>query len=624
MKNKIFGAAILLCIFLSLAIIVNAETDFSGYTPVGNAADLLQLMGDSDAWDEKFYLTADITLDSDSVQNPIGTAAVPFTGVFDGNGHKISGLNISGYYALGLFGLISDATICNLTVEGSVNGTGNNVGGIVGFSYMNSTIKNCISYIDVTVTTTSTVSGCGGIVGKVGEKVAGTVTIENCINYGNVSGIVATGGILGLDQHSGANSATIIKNCKNYGTISGTSSCAAGILGYYYVAVASDLTVTDCANYGTVNGKTYAAGVIGAHIANGKQDLYAIDTVLSSLYNEGTVTGAAETTGGIIGSFQTTGTSGSMELCDFWQKGTLPVICRVQGEAPLTLTRFYNEGGSEIVTTRPSTVTLSRCVVKGDTSVLVSENWTHKGGSPELISFHTKHVYHYKPTDDGHVLTCFCGLTKGDVIGHRWVEQSSGYKCYDCKEEVSSLNETVKLTVDGEIYKNIATVNVSLAPSAAFGSILFEVTAPEGFVLTGVEFLGASGLSFTGADKENGAYKNPYRITAAKQDETAILGGTVKLTYECADKESGLFLLGVPECYNTSIRPIKAAAIGNYVKAKLIDNGDVDRDGEVTFEDALIMLSAIVSRSPLDNADVNEDGKLSLLDVLRVFKTITM
>ncbi|MBR5539672.1 MAG: hypothetical protein IKU61_07215, partial [Clostridia bacterium] len=547
------------------------------------------------------------------------------TGVFDGNGHKISGLNITGSYALGLFGFISDATVCNLTVEGSVNGTGNNVGGIVGFSCMNSTVKNCISYVDVTVTTTSNVSGCGGIVGKVGEKISGTAVIEDCINYGNVTGVVATGGILGLDQHAGAGSSTVIRNCKNYGTITGTSSCTAGIFGYYYVAVDSDLTVTGCANYGDISGVKYVAGVIGAHIANGKQDLYKIDTEIGNVYSEGKITCSnTANTGGIIGSFQTVGAGGTMDLYDFWQKGTLPVICQVQGTTPLTLTRFYNEGGSEIVTVRPATVTLDSCVVKGDTSVLASDNWTRKGGSPELVSFHTKHVYKYIPAENGHILTCFCGVTKGNLLEHRWYEEKAGFVCYDCKAETSSLAENVKLTVDGEIYKNVATVNVNLATSAAFGSILFDVTAPEGYVLTDVEFPSNSGLVFVGADKVSEKYKNPYRITAAKQDETAILGGTVKLTYECAGKESGLFLIGVSECYDSAIRPVKTAAIGNYVKAVLIDNGDVNRDGEVTFADALIMLSAIVRQRPLANADVNEDGRLSLVDVLRVIKTITM
>ena len=61
-----------------------------------------------------------------------------FTGAFDGNSHAISNLTIVGESYLGLFGRVCGSGISNLRLEAvDVNGTGSNVGGLVGvnFSY---------------------------------------------------------------------------------------------------------------------------------------------------------------------------------------------------------------------------------------------------------------------------------------------------------------------------------------------------------------------------------------------------------------------------------------------------------------------------------------------------------
>ena len=47
---------------------------------------------------------------------PVGVSSSPFSGIFDGNNHKISGIfiNRSSYDFVGFFGYISSATITNL------------------------------------------------------------------------------------------------------------------------------------------------------------------------------------------------------------------------------------------------------------------------------------------------------------------------------------------------------------------------------------------------------------------------------------------------------------------------------------------------------------------------------
>lgn len=389
MKKRIFGTVFLLCLVALLCVLPALATDFADYTAIGTADELLALMSNSGAWKQNYYLTDDIVLPEDSKQSPIGTSAsAPFKGIFDGNGHTISGLALTGTHNVGLFGVADGATIRNLTAIGSVTATGNNVGGIVGFAYMNCTVRNCTA--DITVNGTNG-EGVGGVVGKIGGATVGTLVLENCTNLGVVNGKLYTGGIIGLDLHSGAGSTTQIVGCKNYGAVTGTSSCTAGVLGYYYVAVPSNLELVKCANYGKVHGVGYTGGVLGAHLNAGKADTYAIQSTLSELYNRGDVSGAAGTTGGVIGAYQTTSAAGSMTVCDLMQDGvstSLSVIGKINGTTSLILSRLYNSVGSGMVGTEADSIMLDSCVsAGGDTSVLTGDEWTQTKSGMMLTAF---------------------------------------------------------------------------------------------------------------------------------------------------------------------------------------------------------------------------------------------
>lgn len=69
-------------------------------------------------------MTADITIPAGTTWTPIGSAANPYTGVFDGDGHTVSGLTASITAAkyspeapFGLFGKTQGATIKNLKMS---------------------------------------------------------------------------------------------------------------------------------------------------------------------------------------------------------------------------------------------------------------------------------------------------------------------------------------------------------------------------------------------------------------------------------------------------------------------------------------------------------------------------
>jgi len=67
-----------------------------------------------------YVLGADISLASIEKLAPIGTASKPFTGSFDGRGFKIKNAMVTAKEDSGLFGVISEATLKNITLEDSV------------------------------------------------------------------------------------------------------------------------------------------------------------------------------------------------------------------------------------------------------------------------------------------------------------------------------------------------------------------------------------------------------------------------------------------------------------------------------------------------------------------------
>ena len=133
-----------------------------------------------------------------------------FGGVFDGQGHTISEINISkGQSYIGLFIHVEkNAVIKNLNVSGSIIPVGNSViaGGIAGENY--GTIKDC-SFKGV-------IKGndyIGGIVGM--NQLSGNVSF--CTSEGFVSGIHFTGGICGENMGN-------IANCRNEAMVNTTNT----------------------------------------------------------------------------------------------------------------------------------------------------------------------------------------------------------------------------------------------------------------------------------------------------------------------------------------------------------------------------------------------------------------
>ena len=145
-------------IVLLLTIVSAAQAKYSGGTgqpedpyEIATADDLI-LLGDSpEDYDKHFILTADVDLDPNLPGRKVFRKAViagdmapdswrykgtPFTGVFDGNTHKISHLRVTRGDYLGLFGRLgSGAEVRNLgIVEVTIvpSGPSSHVGALAG------------------------------------------------------------------------------------------------------------------------------------------------------------------------------------------------------------------------------------------------------------------------------------------------------------------------------------------------------------------------------------------------------------------------------------------------------------------------------------------------------------
>ena len=81
------------------------------YETIATQEQLVALMDSTNQavdWAKNYKLAANIDL-SGITASPIGSEAVPFSGIFDGNGHKIENLKIKksiGSQNIGLFGVI--------------------------------------------------------------------------------------------------------------------------------------------------------------------------------------------------------------------------------------------------------------------------------------------------------------------------------------------------------------------------------------------------------------------------------------------------------------------------------------------------------------------------------------
>lgn len=251
-------------------------------------------------------LTENINL-TDMEWTPIGTNYNnAYTGIFDGNGHTITGLTVTGSndYA-GLFGRIgSGGTVKNVKLEGVKIESDNDmssVGGVAGDSY-DGNIENC--------SVSGSVSGNNGTAGGVvGNQQKGSIT--GCSSSATVNAGIAAGGVAG-----GTNSGASLTGCYATGDVTLVSNdigtCyAGGVVGNN----GSSSTLKACYAWGSVTGSK-SSGTVYVGGVTGSNDL---GTLTACYHAKGTVNGPAGTTGGVAGrNFKDSMFGGGIITACYW------------------------------------------------------------------------------------------------------------------------------------------------------------------------------------------------------------------------------------------------------------------------------------------------------------------
>ena len=277
-----------------------------------------------------YRMTRDIDLTGANF-TPIGNSNKPFGGVFDGNGHVITGLSFTMSNSDGKVGLFGDATnavIKNLTLrnasmifdkDSGVTG-GDLRFGLLVASAMDTYIDNChvTGEMDI-LTKVVTSDGNKALVGGIcGSATAGAIT--GCSFKGNIKvqyGWVYAGGIIGEAKSSSPRFAML--NCSSNATVEG-------------IGTAYNVTSGAVDAYARV-------GVVGGNIANAERiaSIFALGSATASSYRDGAA--VSRLTHGVFGRTLMSGTKNSIPLYHIYYDES---IGKVSGSADSLGTAYEN------------------------------------------------------------------------------------------------------------------------------------------------------------------------------------------------------------------------------------------------------------------------------------------
>lgn len=286
----------ILFLCLSLALCLRASAQFSGSGSgtqsdpylIFNPVQLNQIQNFCGQEGVYFKLMSDIDVaefltDENPTQGwmPIGTAAQPFQGVFDGNNHTVSGLfiNRTSDYT-GFFGSAIGATVKNLTLEFTGVAGGSNTGAFAGLLKQGSA-TNC------QVALSQTISGTGNVGGFIGHLMGSTVTSCSI----QAASLSATG------QNAGGFAGAV-----DGGTITSCSAELTEVAGegsYYYGGFAGlvmyNATLNQISAKTNLKGTKHVGGLVGQ----------LVNSTITESSHIGTLTSSTGCCGGIVGSMIT-------------------------------------------------------------------------------------------------------------------------------------------------------------------------------------------------------------------------------------------------------------------------------------------------------------------------------
>ncbi len=285
LPNKRYTYSVKACNVSGCSASVSASATTEDGMTISSAAELEAIRASSNALAGNYALTGNIDLSHISNWQPIGDFTNKFTGSFDGNGYRISGINSADYEVAGLFGYIEDANISNVGVlVGNISSSSSSdsySGGLVGFA-SGSPISNSYALVEGSISSSSSSSSSdsysGGLVGY-----ASSSPISN--SYAVVKGDISSsafdsysGGLVGYASSSPiSNSYAVVE-----GSISSSSafdSYSGGLVGRAdanspirnsYVVVEGSIS-SSTRSYSS----SYSGGLVGSAVSSPISNSYA-------------------------------------------------------------------------------------------------------------------------------------------------------------------------------------------------------------------------------------------------------------------------------------------------------------------------------------------------------------
>ena len=559
--------------------------------------------------EKNYILTADISLnDVSDYENwstdrpeydwkPIGTEAA-FTGVFDGNGHMISGLyqnrdleedntDDSGDY-YGLFAYTHRAAIKNLNLTNAyieISGDSSRTGGIVGYAGLTQ-IQDC--------TVDGTVLGYDGYYGGIAGSASGT--ISGCVFSGTLkavkesenghSGQAYLGGITGDflsalsaedEESEDSEEFAGIVNCTNRGSIEAEKgSASAHALGG--IAGTNSARITDCVNEGTVEAKANGEDSEGTSLSVGgiTGDFSVVvmgeDGILSGCTNNGTVISDNANTGGI---------TGSVYLSDPRYTVTIE-NCKNAGKV-FSTNHYYAGIAADASIKTDSTLTVSGCVNEVDFTEGEGTGIVHRLVMPRGNVVLSDCINHGKITSSGQNAAGILCYTAN--MGDDWnLDIENCENTADISSEVNAGGIacfTAYYNTEGKANTSFTIKNCkntgSLSSSTTNG-YMGGILAVDGFMLTKTEIDGCENsgtISFT---------------------EPWIMGeNDLKIENEEGEKEdASLFTLSV----------MGGGIVGRIGESVMLSvDADKPDEGEVNKDGALVMISNCTNTGTLNYED---------------------
>ena len=295
--------------------LTTTEIDGVTYYEIKNGEDLLAFAelvnGDLDSeepsgqYNANAVLVNDIDMTGIVWENPIGVITGEdngdvgpgaFTGIFDGQGHKITGFETESVGHGGLIGDANGATIKNFSISGTLTALGGHGSGVIAYP-RSSTIYNVQSSMLVNIEEEAGACHIGGVVGSA----RGGNTISHCTFNGTLNiGIGSTDCIAGVVGYLGGDSVSF---CANYGTINfEEQGCAVGgVAGYLNNATSY---VQNCLNLGnlvftSLDPESEPTPKWGGAIV-GRLRTHDLAKLTGNVWLEGTATGAGKDNDGRV------------------------------------------------------------------------------------------------------------------------------------------------------------------------------------------------------------------------------------------------------------------------------------------------------------------------------------